>query len=147
MLDITFEYLVLNFIKNVNRKLKGHDLDELPNNDVEKQASEIYKKKKNIGKYVPKVDLSDRNSTDVIKNGAKEKPANDVINKAVMKKTVKVIDVTKKHLIKKRAITKPLLKQNAINKAVIKDLVIKPLVIKNRRVSSRVRRPVVVFDI
>lgn len=111
LLAITFEFLILKFTKNVNQILKGNDM--LSNNQVEKQASDIYKKKKKIGKYVPKADVSDQ---DAMKKS--------VIKIPVIKKPVKKEPKIKKFVIKRGAIEKPKTDKAAINKSVIKKLAI-----------------------
>lgn len=69
LMNITFECLVMNFTKSVNRFLRGNSVDVEPTNNIEQEAKMLYKKKKNIGKYCPKVEVSDNDaSTNYVAN-------------------------------------------------------------------------------
>lgn len=128
LLNITFEFLVMNFTKNVNRVLRGNNVDIEPTSQIEKEAMEVYKKKKNIGKYVPKVD--DANEKSVIKVNA--------IQKRVIKKCVKEKPILKeKPVIKKGVNQKKGLKEKCIKKFRGKENVIKSEVKKAKAVISR----------
>lgn len=130
LLNITFEYLVMNLTKNVNRALRGNNGDLEPTNHIEKQAIEFYKKKRNIGKYVPKVDLS--------KHDVSQNPMIEVctlktpeIKKDVTEKKVVKVKCNKKPSDKKIVIKKAVIKKGCDKKSVVKELAIKKTVIKD----------------
>ncbi len=169
LLDVTFKYLILNFTKDVNRKLHGKDNDILPNNPIEEQALQFYIKKKNIGKYkptVPQIDLSAQNVIEksVIKKPPTKKPKiekNVVKKESVKKDSVKKPptkkpkiekNVVKKELVRKDSVKKlttkkPVIKKNAIEKDSIKKPIIKKNVINNiKKLDPRILITKIVID-
>lgn len=154
LLIIAFECVVMNFTKNINRVLSGNNVDIEPTSQIEKEAIEVYKKKRNIGKYVPKVDLGvhDTNEKSLIEVNSIQKPVikkcvkekqikkeKPVIMKGVNKKVLKEKSIkkfrgkenvmkseVKKAVIKKLVITKATINDLAIKKASIKDIIKKP---------------------
>lgn len=144
LLDVTFKYLILNFTKDINRKLHGKDNDILPNNIIEEEALQFYTKKKNIGKYkpsVPQIDLSAENVIEksVIKKPPTKKPK---IEKNVLKK-----EPIKKDSVKKLPAKKPVIKKNAIKKDSIKKPIIKKNVINNiKKLDPRILITKIVID-
>lgn len=138
LVNITFDYLVMNFTKNVNRILRGNNIDVEPTNQIEKQAKEIFKKKKNIGKYVPKVDDDhDESKKSVIKECAcaMKQPVIEGIKPSVIKKDVKKksmvkVKCDKKSSEKGKVIKKPVIKTVCDKKAASKGLAVKKEVIK-----------------
>lgn len=62
LLKHTFEYVVFNFTKRINRVLEGNERDMNPVNEIDKMAIELYRKRKKIGKYVPKLDSNAQNA-------------------------------------------------------------------------------------
>src|ERR1700743_558540 len=66
LIELTFKYVVSNFTKRINRILEGNDRDILPETQIEKMAFDFYKKKKKIGKYIPKKDSDVQDKKTVI---------------------------------------------------------------------------------
>lgn len=62
----------MKFTRTVNRFLRGNYADVEPTNRIEKEAKEFHKKKKNIGKYMPKVGVCDNSNSNKSVIGKRE---------------------------------------------------------------------------
>lgn len=108
---LTFERVVSNFTKNVNRFFRKNDTDFEPTNSTEKQAQELFKKKKNVGKYVPKSVYSGAGTKSVIDKCAIEDVA---VSQIIVKKDIKK-NISKKSVpvSKKKTIRKPMINEKS----------------------------------
>lgn len=78
----------MTFTKTVNRFFRGNYIDVEPTNRIEKEAKEFYRKKKHIGKYLPKVEVcKDNRSTNAVINipGKEKSKKVDVKRKMAIK--------------------------------------------------------------
>lgn len=121
---IAFDHLALTITKNVNRKLRGEDLDILPKCEVEERAVQFYNQKK-IGKYKPSSS----------KASACQVVSNKTIHKiAPMRKAATVKNVTKSKL---NPVGKKVVIKKIMTKSVIKELVPEVL-IKRLKIDKKI---------
>lgn len=134
LISVTFDYLVMNFTKSVNRFLHGNNIGVEHTNRIEEEAKMFHKKKKNIGKYCAKVEVhANDTSTNSVEKGKNEKGVNgkSAVDKLCDNKPNKSLTegVTKKSVIQttfmeksrvKVGVTKSCEKQSGIKNSPIR---------------------------